>query len=195
MFLRKSDYFSLVEEDELDTIIEDTLGVPTESFLTDRMLSAVEEVESYLSHTYDTAKIFASLDSFLYVAATSYSIGEVVLHPDVDTGLFYISLVDSNLGNTPDSSPSEWKQDDLADPRSPKIKTVTIDIAIYDINTRLNPRNIPEIRKERRDEAERWLVRISKGTVNSTNLPLIDPAEDRAGRVLFGGEDKTQNSF
>lgn len=39
-----------------------------------------------------------------YSAGTTYTTGQSVLYSDV----FYLSLVDSNTGNTPDSSPSEW---------------------------------------------------------------------------------------
>ena len=40
-----------------------------------------------------------------YSAGTTYSIGQSVLYTD---DLFYISLVNSNVGNTPDISPSQW---------------------------------------------------------------------------------------
>lgn len=39
-----------------------------------------------------------------YSAGTTYTTGQSVLYSD----LFYLSLVDSNTGNTPDSSPSQW---------------------------------------------------------------------------------------
>jgi hypothetical protein len=39
-----------------------------------------------------------------YSAGTTYTTGQSVLYND----LFYLSLVDSNTGNTPDSSPSQW---------------------------------------------------------------------------------------
>ena len=41
-----------------------------------------------------------------YSAGTTYTTGQSVLYAD----LFYLSLVDSNTGNTPDSSPSQWVQ-------------------------------------------------------------------------------------
>ena len=41
-----------------------------------------------------------------YSAGTTYTTGQSVLYAD----LFYLSLVDSNTGNTPDSSASEWVQ-------------------------------------------------------------------------------------
>ena len=39
-----------------------------------------------------------------YSAGTTYTTGQSVLYSD----LFYLSLVDSNTGNTPDTSPSQW---------------------------------------------------------------------------------------
>jgi len=41
-----------------------------------------------------------------YSAGTTYTTGQSVLYAD----LFFLSLVDSNTGNTPDSSPSQWVQ-------------------------------------------------------------------------------------
>jgi len=41
-----------------------------------------------------------------YSAGTTYTTGQSVLYADI----FYLSLVDSNTGNTPDSSPSQWVQ-------------------------------------------------------------------------------------
>lgn len=40
----------------------------------------------------------------VYSAATTYSIGQSVFY----NGSYYISLVNSNLNNTPNSSPSQW---------------------------------------------------------------------------------------
>ena len=194
MFIRKIDYFSLIEEDDLDVLLEDKLGATIDKWLNQRMIAAVDEVGSYLSHYYDIDLIFASLETHLYAAATSYSIGNVVLSTDVAAGDWYISKTDTNVGNTPASNPDDWKLDNLADPRSQMIMTKTMDYALYDINTRLNPTNIPDIRKDRRDEAERWLKLISKGEVNA-NLPKITPEEEQAGRIMFGGETKTQNTY
>lgn len=42
----------------------------------------------------------------VYAAGTTYSIGQSVSY----SSSYYVSLVDSNLGNTPDSSPSEWQE-------------------------------------------------------------------------------------
>ena len=41
-----------------------------------------------------------------YSAGTTYTTGQSVLYSE----LFYLSLVDSNTGNTPDTSPSQWVQ-------------------------------------------------------------------------------------
>ena len=189
-FLRKADYFSLIEEDELDAIIEDRTGVPTDIWLTERMLSAVEEAASYLSHKYNTAQIFAPIPK--WDTAPSYDTGQgVVIYYEPNNLTYQPTALNSN--QNPIDFPGLWEE--IPDPRSQLIKKVVTDMAIYDINTRLNPRNIPEVRMNRRDEAERWLNRISKGQINAGNLPTIDPEEDQAGRILFGGETKTQNSF
>jgi hypothetical protein len=60
----------------------------------------------------DTAKDYANFDVSKIPAwniATTYSIGDQVSFTD---GFSYTSLVDSNLGNSPDASPAEWQQDD-----------------------------------------------------------------------------------
>ena len=188
LFIRKKDYYSLIEEDELTTILEDANEVENDIWLNERMFAAMEEVGTYLSHYYDTNLIFAPVAK--WVDGTTYNIGDIVYY-EVDN-LTYKSL-DLHINSGPPDLASNWEE--TTDPRNPMIKKHVLDWALYDINTRLNPRNIPEIRILRREQSETWLTRISKGQINAGNLPKIDPEEDQAGPIMFGSETKTQNNF
>lgn len=46
----------------------------------------------------------------IYDAGKAYSVGAVVGYISGGTGAFYTSLVANNLGNTPSSSPTQWRQ-------------------------------------------------------------------------------------
>jgi len=70
-FLRNKDFYSLIQEDNLDVILGDN-----DNLLQDRIRSAEAEAASYLRHRYDVDKIFASLLS--YSATMQYYEGNIV---------------------------------------------------------------------------------------------------------------------
>ena len=188
LFIRKKDYYSLIEEDELSTILEDQNDVEQDIWLEERMFAAVEEVGTYLSHYYDVVLIFTPVA--IWDTAVSYDSPDVIYYEPNNLTYQANTL---NSGQNPIDFPGLWTE--IQDPRNPMIKKHVIDWALYDINTRLNPRNIPEIRLLRREQSETWLNRISKGQINAGNLPKISPEEDQDGPILYGSETKNQNSF
>jgi hypothetical protein len=70
-FLRRKDYYSLIDTDSID-VITDT----TSSFLTDREKAAQEEVSSYIRHRYDVKKVFKDVLTYSY--STQYYINDLV---------------------------------------------------------------------------------------------------------------------
>ena len=53
-FLRKSDYYNLIQQDKLDTVI-----TSDESIRTSTEIAAEEEIKSYLRNRYDVDLVFA----------------------------------------------------------------------------------------------------------------------------------------
>ncbi len=49
--------------------------------------------------------------------------------------------------------------------RNPRIVMVMVDVVLYHIHSRVTPRNIPEIRETRYDQAIEWLKAVNKGSV------------------------------
>jgi len=70
-FLRKKDYYSLVDEDTVDIITNST-----DTFLSDREKASQEEISTYIRHRYEAGKIFKDILTFDY--NTQYQIGDLI---------------------------------------------------------------------------------------------------------------------
>jgi phage gp36-like protein len=67
-----------------------------------------------------------------------------------------------------------------------------LDIAIYRLHSRINPRKIPKHRAESYQCAKEWFEMVNKGEINPPGLPLLKD-DDNRDYVKFGGNDKRQN--
>lgn len=79
-----------------------------------------------------------------------------------------------------------------ADSRDQQMVLYLIDIVLYHLHTRIAPRNIPELRVKRYDDAIEWLRMCAEGKV-TPNLPLIQPMQ--GNRIRFGGNIRNINSY
>ena len=68
-----------------------------------------------------------------------------------------------------------------ADARNPQIVMYLVDMALYHLHSRQNPRNVPQIRQDRYDHAIEWLKMARKGSI-STGLPP-EPLTEPDGSV------------
>jgi hypothetical protein len=78
------------------------------------------------------------------------------------------------------------------DNRSQQMVTVVIDICLYHLHSRISPRNIPDLRVKRYDDAKDWLMKCSKGDI-TPNLKLLEP--NQGLRIRYGGNIKNINSY
>ena len=78
-----------------------------------------------------------------------------------------------------------------ADNRNQQLVNYIIDIMLYHLHARISPRNIPELRLERYDNAINWLKQCAKGDDINAGLPRKTPAQGM--RIRWGG--KIQNNF
>jgi len=49
--------------------------------------------------------------------------------------------------------------------RNPRLVMLMVDVSLYHVHSRIAPRNIPEIREVRYEQAIDWLKAVNKGTV------------------------------
>lgn len=80
--------------------------------------------------------------------------------------------------------------------RNPLIVMYMIDIVLYHIHARINPKFIPEIRKDRYDIALMWLDKVSKGQLNP-DLPIIDNSDGNSTGLpsRLGSNEKFNHQF
>lgn len=60
-----------------------------------------------------------------------------------------------------------------------------VDLALYHLYSRVSPRNIPDLRRDRYTECIDWLKMINKGTA-VLNIPLL-PVDNQPGYIVWGG--------
>jgi len=78
------------------------------------------------------------------------------------------------------------------DNRNPQLVNYCIDVALYHVHSRIAPRNIPELRVKRYDDAIAWLKMAGRGDITA-DLPLIQPKS--GGRIRYGGNTKNINQY
>jgi phage gp36-like protein len=76
--------------------------------------------------------------------------------------------------------------------RDPQLLQCILDIALYHLHTRISPRNIPELRETRYDNAIMWLKMCATGQV-TPKLTIISPAQGM--RIRYGGNPKNTNQY
>jgi hypothetical protein len=78
------------------------------------------------------------------------------------------------------------------DNRNHQLVNICIDITLYHLHSRIAPRNIPDLRVKRYDDARKWLKRISTGDLTA-DLPQIQPQS--GSRIRWGSAVKQQNNY
>lgn len=78
------------------------------------------------------------------------------------------------------------------DNRNQQLVNYVIDIALYHIHSRIAPRNIPDLRVKRYDDAIKWLKMAGEGKITA-DLPVIQPKS--GGRIRWGGNVRTQTGY
>jgi phage gp36-like protein len=69
-----------------------------------------------------------------------------------------------------------------------------LDIAIYRLHSRINPRKKPKHRIESYQDAKEWFEKVNKGEINPPGLPQIQD-DDTRDYFKFGGNPKRENHF
>jgi len=83
---------------------------------------------------------------------------------------------------------------DAMDARDPLIVRQLCDLVLYEIHSRINPRNIPEHRIQRRDDAIKFLKNCADPRLNfAVNLPIKDHGENKGFDISFGTSTNISN--
>ena len=178
-YLLKSDFYSVISEENLDGITDST-----DSIWQNELLSAIEVAASYLRFRYDTDKEFAPIET--HVLAGTYEENARV----IDGTDLYFAIQDVPA-NTPLTDVLFWTK---ADSRNPAIVQIIVVLVLYTIYSRINGSEIPnwiQVLYDGGDSQQRggklgYLKEIRKGTVQ-INLGLLPEVED--------GSTQSGNSF
>lgn len=139
--------------------------------------AAYDATDTYVADDQVSFDIGTSeINEKIYIANTSVAAGETPLtHPakwdlKADNNTFYTCIATTLAGDLP----TDVTKFTAGDNREPKLKTVVIDIALYNMHARITPRNIPEIRqirydgagnKDKSEHAIGWLEKVQKGII------------------------------
>jgi phage gp36-like protein len=114
-----------------------------------------------------------------------------------------------NVGSSPDLNPQQWGLGTaytipsninpnnttywtIGDNRNAQMVNYMIDIVLYHIHSRIAPKNIPDLRVKRYDDAISWLKNCAKGDWITASLPLIQPKQGM--RARWGSRLPKQNN-
>jgi len=112
-----------------------------------------------------------------------YAVGEYVY----DEGMIYVCMA-AGSNQKPNMSESSWKMDD---PRHELLVMYAVDMILYHLHSSINPRKIPEIRKERYSEAKAWLEMVAERN-ESPDFPESDTDEEL---IIWGSNPKQENYY
>lgn len=84
----------------------------------------------------------------------------------------------------------------FGDTRKQLIIRYLIDITVYELHSRINPRNVPDLRLDRRGDAITWLVKVAKiRNEISPDLPLKILEDQKGLDISWGTIDTTRNRY
>lgn len=85
---------------------------------------------------------------------------------------------------------SKWT---YGDNRSALLVMYIVDLTLYHVHSRISPRNIPDLRVKRYDDAIMALRKDFSEGGATPNVPVIQPRT--GGRIRFGGNTKKSNTY
>ena len=185
MFLLKKDYFISIDEEDLDIVSYSTdNGTTSEAIIAETEKNVIQEICSYLSGRYDVSAIFKEFEE--HTTGQTYTAGEFIY--DEATNAFYTAL-EATSANDLLTNEAKFKKGDT---RSALIKRHVVNIALYELHSRINPRNIPEFRIQRRDDSIKWLrdVQNPRNNVDADFLPKKDFGEKRGNDISWNSRPK-----
>lgn len=93
---------------------------------------------------------------------------------------------------TPGTLPTDTTKWTKGDNRSAQLVHKVIDVCLYNLHSRIAPKNIPQLRMDRYAAAIAWLDMAKAGEITA-DIPLKQPKTD--GRIRYGGDVRRINSY
>lgn len=78
--------------------------------------------------------------------------------------------------------------------RNPLLVLHVLNVHVYLLYRRINPRKVPDVVKEDHDETLAWLDRVAAGK-EAPDFPQAVPEEDNAGTARFGGGQQIKGHY
>jgi hypothetical protein len=220
-FLLTSDYSSIIQTIDLNQITENTIQnlYDSEAKAISRMRTKL--VQRYMvdielggmvaynvathyrikDRVLQTGNVIYSVKEFdTYVNTTAYALNDIVCDSD---GYVYTAAqasTDKPLTNTTywtaminvvNTNTTYWQQ---VDNRYPLFVEIAMDLTLYNLYARINPRNIPDLRKERNREALDQLDAWSSGT-DTAEVLEINTTEQTGFSIRYGSSLEKQNNL
>lgn len=87
--------------------------------------------------------------------------------------------------------------DQAEEAKFPIIKRIVSDLLLYNLHSSANPRNIPEFRIQRRDDAITWLKAVSdrRSNVTADFLPFKAAEETNPNGLTWNSKPKRENYY
>jgi hypothetical protein len=153
-----------------------------ERILSGSTIYYIKTYERWVNTTsYVTNDVVTDDDGYVYIAAQASQ------NKELTSTTYWTPMI--NIINT---NTTYWVS---GDNRYPLFVEVAMDLALYNLYSRINPRNIPDLRvlrnKEALDQLERWGSGTDTAEVMEVNTPLQTGFSIRYGSSM----DKTSNFF
>lgn len=164
-FITDSDIRTAIRADLLSNFAESDEELT--SYIANAEKTAIQQIKSKIGDRFDIAQIFPVITN--YDETKQYNEGDYVSYNDV----IYIALTD-NIGSIPPDNEADWS---MHDPRHDLIISYCVDMTLYHLHKRINPRKIPELRVEAYKDAIAWFEMLKKGE-ETPDLPFLDEGEE-----------------
>jgi hypothetical protein len=220
-FLKTSDYLSIIQTVDLNQITENTAQNLYDSEVKAISRMRTKLVQRYMvdielgtMDAYSAATHYRTRDRVILLEVithvndfdrwdktTEYIIGDIVTDND---GYVYTAIAASTnqkltltaywsaMVNVLTTDTDYWT---VGDNRYPMFVELAMDMTLYNLHARINPRNIPELRIERNREALDQLDRWASGT-DTAEVLNINTTDSEGFSIRYGNSlDKQDNFF
>jgi hypothetical protein len=206
-FITSSDLEQGIKTEFLGQITSGNLNM-----VADAVADAISLMKDYLSQRFDGDSIFAPVgeynESFTYRPANEKSYIDDRGHIQVYTPTHELAngmvtnrcwfndqlfrCTQESVGQSPDEDESEfWLPDDY---RDAKIRRMVVDITLFLLHRRINPRKIPDLRLDLYNQAKEWMTLVKDREITPTIANYFVPA-DSVDYPRFGFNKKQNHYF
>ena len=219
-FLKTSDYLSIIQTVDLNQITENTIQNLYDSEIKAISRMRTKLVQRYMvdielgtMDAYSNTRHYRTKDRTLsgetitavklfnrWAKTTDYAINDIVTDDD---GYVYTAIAASTnqaliktaywspMINIATSNTTYWA---VGDNRYPLFVEIAMDLTLYNLYARINPRNIPTLRQERNREALDLLDAWASGT-DTAEVLNINTTESTGFSIRTGNSLDKQNNF